>query len=267
VRVLLVGDICGEPGRRCVQELVPRLRRELELDLVVVNGENISRGLGITDKAAKQLLSYEVDGITLGNHSFRQREVLGFLNESDRIVRPANLSKRSPGRGIMYLEAREAGGPASEVAVINLMGSLYLEVAASPFEIVDQIVEQARARTPVILVDMHAEATSEKVAMGQYLKGKVTAVVGTHTHVQTSDARILGDHTAYITDLGMTGPHDSVIGMRADIILKKFTTGVGARFEPATGGVQLEGAVVELDPASGRATSIEAVRVPLDAPA
>ena len=263
MRILLVGDVCGEPGRRCIEQLVPRLRKEHELDLVVANAENATQGLGLSERAAKQILGWGVDGITLGNHSFRQRDIMPMLNDSKRIVRPANLSQRSPGRGLMYLEAREGGGAASEVAVINLMGSLYLEVAASPFEIVDRLVEEARARTPVVLVDMHAEATSEKVAMGQYLKGRVTAVVGTHTHVQTSDARILAGHTAYLTDLGMTGPHDSVIGMRTDIILKKFTTGIGAKFEPATGGAQLEGAIVELDSATGKASSIETVRVPL----
>jgi 2',3'-cyclic-nucleotide 2'-phosphodiesterase len=264
MRILLVGDVCGEPGRRCIQQLIPRLRKEHELDLVVINGENASQGLGLGERAAKQMLGWGVDGITLGNHAFRQRDILGFLNESSQIIRPANMSSRAPGKGLMFIEGSDGqGGPNIEVAVLNLMGSLYLEVAASPFEVVDRYIEQAKARTPIVLVDMHAEATSEKVAMGQHLKGRVSAVVGTHTHVQTSDARILAGGTAYITDLGMTGPHDSVIGMRTDIILKKFTTGLGQRFEPATGGVQLEGAIVEVDTASGTASSIEAIRVPL----
>lgn len=261
----MVGDVAGEPGRRCIQRLVPRLREEHELDLVVVNGENATQGLGLGEKAARQMLAGGVDGITLGNHSFRQRDIFPLLNESQQIVRPANMSSKAPGRGLMFVEGTDGpGGPRVEVAVLNLMGSLYLEVAQSPFEVVDRFVEQARARTPIVLVDMHAEATSEKVAMGQYLNGRVSAVVGTHTHVQTSDARILSGGTAYMTDLGMTGPHDSVIGMRADIILKKFTTGIGQRFEPATKGVQLEGAIIDVDSASGQATSIEAVRVPLE---
>jgi 2',3'-cyclic-nucleotide 2'-phosphodiesterase len=264
MRILFVGDVCGDPGRRCIEVLVPKLREELQLDFVVANSENATRGLGIAARVAGQILDQGVDAITLGNHAFRQRDIFPFLNESPRIVRPANLPSKSPGRGLMFVETTVAGadGPV-EVAVINLMGSLYLDVAASAFEIVDDLVEQARARTPIVLVDMHAEATSEKVAMGNLLAGRVTAVVGTHTHVQTSDARLLDGSTAYITDLGMTGPHDSVIGVRTDIILKKFTTGIGQRFEPASGGVQLEGAVIECDPASGRASSIEAVRVPL----
>lgn len=261
MRVLLIGDVFGEPGRRCIEQLLQGLRTSLDLDLVIVNAENAARGLGITTRNAQQILKWGADGITLGNHAFRQRDVLPMLHTHDRIIRPANYPKKAPGQGMMYLPAR--GG--REVAVINLIGSVYLDAASSPFEVADELVERARARTPIIIVDMHAEATSEKVAMGQYLKGRVSAVVGTHTHVQTSDARILDGSTAYMTDLGMTGPHDSVIGVRAEIILRKFTTGVGERYEPATGGVQLEGALVEIDESTGRATAIEAVRVPLDA--
>ena len=261
MRILLIGDIFGEPGRQAVETLVPKLRAEYEPDLVIANGENAARGLGITIKLAQQIFDHGVDGITLGNHSFRQRDILPMLNTHDRIIRPHNLHRSSPGKGLMYLTAADG----NEVAVLNLMGQLYLDTAHSPFEGLDELIDQVRARTSVIIVDMHAEATSEKVAMGNHLAGRVSAVVGTHTHVQTSDARILGGSTAYITDLGMTGPHDSVIGVRTDIILKKFRTGLGERFEPATGGVQLEGAVIDIDPSTGRATAIEAIRVPLPA--
>lgn len=265
MKVMLVGDVCGEPGRRCIELLVPRLREEHSLDLVVVNGENAARGLGITTRNAQQMLKHGVDGITLGNHAFRQRDILPMLNTSDRIIRPANFSRRSPGKGMMTLECRDGvDGPKVEVAVINLMGSLYLEVANGPFEVVEELVEKAKKRTPIVLVDMHAEATSEKVAMGQFLKGKVSVVVGTHTHVQTSDARILEGDTAFITDMGMTGPHDSVIGVKTEIILRKFTTGIGERFEPADTGIQLEGVIVDIDAATGKARSIEAIRVPLE---
>jgi metallophosphoesterase (TIGR00282 family) len=261
MRVLFVGDVFGESGRRCVEQLVPMLRAEHDLDVVVVNGENAAKGLGIYDKQARSMLASGVDAITLGNHALRQREIFAVLEDpAAAIVRPANLHRRAPGRGLCFVQV----GSDHEVAVLNLMGSLYLDVGQSPFEVVDALLEQALARTPIVLVDMHAEATSEKVAMGIHLDGRATAVVGTHTHVQTSDARILPGGTAYITDLGMTGPHaNSVIGVRADIILKRFLTGVGERFVPSSEGVQLEGAIIELDERSGRATSIESIRVPM----
>jgi 2',3'-cyclic-nucleotide 2'-phosphodiesterase len=265
MRILFVGDVFGESGRRCVEQLVPKLRAERELDLVVVNGENAAKGLGIYEKQARGMLASGVDALTLGNHALRQREIFQLLEDPTvPIVRPANLPRRSPGRGLCFVEATDAAtGTTVEVAILNLMGALYLDVGQSPFEVVDAIVEKALARTPILLVDMHAEATSEKVAMGLHLDGRASAVVGTHTHVQTSDARVLPGGTAYVTDLGMTGPHaGSVIGVRSDIILKRFLTGVGERFVPATDGVQLEGVVIELDPATGRASSIEAIRVP-----
>jgi metallophosphoesterase (TIGR00282 family) len=265
MRILLVGDVFSESGKRCVEQLVPRLRAEHELDAVVVNGENAARGLGIYDKQARSMLASGVDAITLGNHALRQREIFATLEDPDLpIVRPANLPSRAPGRGMTFVEVEDASrGVRVEIAVLNLMGSIYLDVGQSPFEVVDSYIERALARTPIVLVDMHAEATSEKVAMGIHLAGRASAVVGTHTHVQTSDARVLAGGTAYITDLGMTGPHvDSVIGVRSDIILKRFIRGIGERFVPATEGVQLEGVIVDLDSATGRASAIEAIRVP-----
>ena len=265
MRILFVGDVFGESGRRCVEQLVPKLRAEHQLDCVIVNGENAARGLGIYEKQAKGMLAAGVDAITLGNHALRQKEIFSLLDDPKvPIVRPANLHRRSPGRGLCFVECEDAAsGQSVEVAVLNLMGSLYLDVGTSAFEMVDAVVEQALARTPILLVDMHAEATSEKVAMGLHLAGRASVVVGTHTHVQTSDARILAGGTGFITDLGMTGPHEgSVIGVRSDIILKRFLTGVGERFVPATEGVQLEGAIVELDAGTGRASSIEAIRIP-----
>lgn len=263
MRILFVGDVFGESGRRCVEQLVPKLRVEHALDAVVVNGENAAKGLGIYEKQARSMLAGGVaDAITLGNHALRQREIFAALEDPElAIVRPANLHRRAPGRGLCFVQVGDV-----EIAVLNLMGSLYLDVGQSAFEMVDQLVDKALARTPILLVDMHAEATSEKVAMGIHLDGRASAVVGTHTHVQTSDARVLPGGTAYITDLGMTGPHaNSVIGVRADIILKRFLTGVGERFVPSSEGVQLEGAIIELDEKSGRAVSIEAIRVPFTA--
>lgn len=257
MRILFVGDIFAEYGMKLVLGLVEKLRREHELDLIVANAENAAHGLGLSARQAQQLLDAGIDGLTLGNHAFRQRDLLPLLNSEAKIVRPANFPAQAPGRGLMFLERGDV-----TVAVINLLGGVYLQAAHSPFDAADGLVEQARARTPVILVDLHAEATSEKVALAHHLSGKVSAVVGTHTHVQTSDARILGGHTAYITDLGMTGVHDSVIGVEAGIILKRFTTGIGGKFVPAAGRAQLEGAIIDIDTDSGRATQISAVRIP-----
>jgi 2',3'-cyclic-nucleotide 2'-phosphodiesterase len=194
--------------------------------------------------------------LTTGNHVWRRRELLPYLESSPVITRPANLSRHAPGRALVVAPARD-GTP---VAVVNLMGKLFLDVAMGPFEVVDELVEQARRETPVVVVDFHAEATSEKVALARWLDGKVTAVIGTHTHVQTNDARVLPGGTAAITDAGMTGPHDSVIGVKAELAIERMRTGLPVRFEPADGGVRLEGVLVECG-ADGRATGCEAVRV------
>jgi 2',3'-cyclic-nucleotide 2'-phosphodiesterase len=255
VRILFVADVFGRPGREAVERLLPGIREELDLDLVVCNGENAAEGHGITGRLADRLLASGVDCLTLGNHTWRQRDVGLYLAQQPRIVRPANYLESAPGRGWTVVEAR--GGV--EVAVINLLGRLYLDPARSPFELAESLAEQAKARTPVVLVDMHAEATSEKVAMGRLLAGKVTAVLGTHTHVQTNDPAVW-DGTAYLTDAGMTGPHDSVIGVRTEIILRRFLTQLPSRFEPAEGGVRIEGALLECDPQTGRASAIETFR-------
>jgi 2',3'-cyclic-nucleotide 2'-phosphodiesterase len=232
------------------------LREELEIDFCVVNGENSADGLGITPKIADELLSSGADVITLGNHTWRRREIIPYLSGTDRVVRPANLSAQSPGRGLTVAPARDG----TKVAVLNLLGDLFMQPAVGPFEMVDQLVEEARLETPVILVDFHGEATSEKVAMARYLDGRVTAVFGTHTHIQTNDARVQPGGTAAISDAGMTGPHDSVIGVKADLAIQRMRTGMPVRFETAEGDVRLEGALVECD-GSGRATSCESVRV------
>ena len=194
--------------------------------------------------------------LTLGNHTWRRREIVPYLSGTDRLIRPANLSAQSPGRGLTVQPARDG----TRVAVVNLLGELFMQPAVAPFEVVDDLVEQARRDTPIVLVDFHAEATSEKVAMARYLDGRVTGVFGTHTHVQTNDARVLPGGTAAITDAGMTGPHDSVIGVVAEKAIQRMRTGMPVRFETAEGDVRLEGALVECD-GSGRATSCEAIRV------
>ena len=223
----------------------------------MLNGENVADGVGITPKLAGRLLEAGADVITLGNHTWRRIEIAAYMRDAERVIRPANLSAEAPGRGLAFATAAEG----TEVAVINVLGSLFLEPARSMWELVDDLVDEARARTPVILVDVHAEATSEKVALATWLDGRVTAVIGTHTHVQTSDARVLPGGTAAISDAGMTGPHDSVIGVKADLAIHRMRTGMPVRFEVAEGGVRIEGALVE-GGADGRATAIEPVRVP-----
>jgi 2',3'-cyclic-nucleotide 2'-phosphodiesterase len=212
----------------------------------------------VTPRLADRLLAAGADALTLGNHVWRRKEIAPYLDSSDRVVRPANLASSSPGRGLTVLPA----GDGTPVAVLNLQGILFMGTPVSPFEVLDTLVDEAREQARVVLLDFHAEATSEKIAMARVLDGRVTAVFGTHTHVQTSDARVQPGGTAAITDAGMTGPHDSVIGVKAELAIRRMQTGMGVRFEPASGGVRIEGALVECD-AEGRALSCEAVRVPV----
>jgi metallophosphoesterase (TIGR00282 family) len=257
VRILFVADVVGAPGRSALEARLQSLRAELEIDACVVNGENAADGVGITPRLADRLLAAGADAITLGNHAFRRKEIGPYLDESERIVRPANTSVLTPGRGLTVV-ATTSDTP---LAVINVLGSLFLHPATSMFEVVDRLVDEARSETPLVLVDVHAEATSEKIALARWLDGKVTAVVGTHTHVQTADARVLPGGTAFITDAGMTGPHDSVIGVEAELAIRRMRTGMPVRFETAQGDVRIEGVVIDCDPASGRATAIEPLRV------
>jgi metallophosphoesterase (TIGR00282 family) len=258
MRIFFVGDVVGRPGRDAVEDLLPRLRDSLDVDACIVNGENVANGIGITPRLADRLLAAGADAVTLGNHAWRREEIGPYLETSSAVVRPANFQSGLPGRGLVVVPSRNG----ADVAVINLMGSLFLDPAHSMWELVDELVQEARESTPVVVVDVHAEATSEKVALSAWLDGRVTAVLGTHTHVQTADARVLPGGTAAMTDVGMTGPHDSVIGVQTDLAVKRMRTGLPVRFETATGGVRLEGAVVTCDPESGRATAIEPVRVP-----
>ena len=235
---------------------LPSLREELEIDFCIANGENLADGVGITPKLADRMLASGVDAITLGNHTWRRMEIVPYLNGTERVARPANLTSTAPGKGLVYAVGRND----TRVAVINVMGSLFMDTPVSMWEVVDGLVEEARRHTPVVWVDVHAEATSEKVALAQWLDGKVTAVVGTHTHVQTNDARVLAGGTAALSDAGMTGPHNSVIGVQSDLAIKRMRTGLPVRFETAAGDVRLEGALVECN-GSGRASSCATVRV------
>jgi 2',3'-cyclic-nucleotide 2'-phosphodiesterase len=251
VRILFIADVFGAPGRRAVELELPALREKLGVDFCIVNGENAAAGRGITAKIADKLLASGADVVTLGNWTWGQQGFAPYLSGTDRVIRPANLSPHTPGTGLVVHDG---------VAVINLLGSFSLNPFESPFTAADRLVDEARRSTPVVVVDFHAEATSEKVALARYLDGRVTAVLGTHTHVQTSDARVLAGGTAAITDAGMTGPHDSVIGSVDEGAIKRFVTGMPVRLEPATHGVRIEGAIVDCG-GDGRATSCEALRV------
>jgi 2',3'-cyclic-nucleotide 2'-phosphodiesterase len=254
MRILFVADVFGAPGRRAVEARLPSLRTELGVDFCIVNGENAAAGRGITAKIAERLLASGADVVTLGNWVWGQQGFAPYLSGTDRVLRPANLSPQTPGTGVAIHDG---------VAVISLLGVFALDPFESPFIAVDRLVDEARASTPVVVLDFHAEATSEKVAMARYLDGRVTAVIGTHTHVQTNDARVLARGTAAVTDAGMTGPHDSVIGSEEHGALKRFLTGMPTRLEPATGDVRIEGALVDCT-ADGRATACELVRVPIE---
>jgi 2',3'-cyclic-nucleotide 2'-phosphodiesterase len=258
MRILFLGDVFGAPGRRAVEQRLHDLKEELGADFCVANGENAADGIGLTAKLAEKLLAAGADVVTTGNHVWRHRDLTPLLASSLRVLRPANLGDDDiPGRGLTVVEAAD-GTP---VAVINLQGQLFLSVAVHPFRIVDRLVEGARKESSIVLVDFHAEATSEKVALARMLDGRVTAVFGTHTHIQTNDARVQPGGTAAITDVGMTGPHDSVIGVRAELAIERMRTGMPVRFHPAEGDVRIEGALVECD-VDGRATRCEAIRVP-----
>ena len=255
IRLLFIGDIVGKPGRELTRRAIPPLIDRYSLDLVIANVENAAGGFGITRKIGESIREYGVDVMTSGNHIWDKKEVIDYIPTQPRLIRPANYPKGVPGHG--HYEATTALG--DMVTVINIMGQVFMANLDNPFRIVLETIEKLRNRTPIILVDFHAETTSEKMAMGWYLNGKVTAVVGTHTHVQTADNRVLSDGTAYITDVGMTGPHDSVIGVEKQAALSRFLNGMPARFETATGDPRLNGVVITADSTTGLATDIERI--------
>ena len=253
MKLLFVGDVVGGIGRRTLAALLPGLRERHRPDFVVVNGENAAGGLGITRKTARELLDLGVDALTLGNHAYRHREVYDYLDRESRIVRPANYPKGSPGRGHTVVEA---GGV--RLGVVNLSGQVFLEAVRSPFAEVDAALAELRDKADAVLVDMHGEATSEKVALGWHVDGRVLACLGTHTHVPTADARVLPGGTAYVTDVGMTGPRGGVIGVKREQALERFLTLTQVRFETSDEDPWLNAVLVEGD-GSGRALSIEQI--------
>jgi metallophosphoesterase (TIGR00282 family) len=253
VRILFIGDIFGRPGRDLAQRAITPLVASHDVDLVVANVENSAAGFGVTGDIAETILKSGVDVMTSGNHIWDKKEVLEYLPRQPKLLRPANYPAGVPGRGT-WIGASRRGTP---VAVINVMGRVFMSPLEDPFAVVLREIDAARAKARVVIVDFHAEATSEKVAMGWHLDGRVTAVFGTHTHVQTADERVLPKGTAYITDVGMTGPHDSIIGVTIEAALGRFVTGMPAKFEPASGGARLNAILITADVASGRATAIE----------
>jgi metallophosphoesterase (TIGR00282 family) len=257
ITLLFIGDVFGKVGRDLVRLAIPRLTVKYSVDLVVANAENSAGGFGVTRETAEELLEAGVDLMTSGNHVWDKKEALDYLALEPRIIRPANYPAGVPGAGVTFGRTRSG----AEVAVLNLMGRVFMHAIDDPFTIGRREAARLRARTPIVLVDMHAEATSEKVAMGWHLDGGVTAVVGTHTHVQTADEQLLPQGTAYITDVGMTGPHDGIIGVERDPILNRFLTGLPARFESAKGRPMFHGVVIEADESSGRATAITRLRL------
>lgn len=262
-RVLFIGDVVGRPGRAATGNILPELKEQYRPQLVVANGENLAGGLGITQETADELFSYGVDLLTTGNHVWDRKEILDYIDLDDRILRPANYPQGVPGRGYRIVTSDELRVTGEgwrgnvPVAILNLSGRIFMDPLDDPFAVARDIVPKLREKANIVILDFHAEATSEKMAMGRYLDGQVSAVIGTHTHVQTADETILPNYTAYITDVGMTGPIDSIIGVKHELIIKRFLTQMPVKFEVAKGDVVVSAVIVDVDPVTGRAMSIE----------
>jgi hypothetical protein len=255
INVLFIGDIVGSTGRRAVREVLPVLRDKYRPHLVIANGENAAAGRGITAKIARELFDLGIHGLTMGNHTWDNKEIFEFIDDEPRIVRPANYAPGNPGRGCTIIKNGKY-----ELGIINLIGRTFLPPFDDPFRTADRILEEWNGRVRHVLVDVHAEATSEKISLGWHLDGRVSAVVGTHTHVQTHDERILPGGTAYVTDVGMVGARDSVIGMEIESVVRKFRTQMPVRFVPAEGKWQFNAVFIELDDETGGARSIRLIR-------
>lgn len=257
MKVLFIGDIFGEPGRRAVARAVPKLVAQRQIDIVIGNGENAAAGFGITPELAEELFDLGLAVITTGNHAWDKKEILDYFPREPRLLRPANYPSGVPGSGSVLVES--AGG--EQLGVLQLMGRAYMPTLDCPFQVAKKELAALKKRTAAVIVDMHAEATSEKMAMGHYLDGEVVAVVGTHTHVQTADDQIFPKGTAYMTDIGMTGPLHSVIGVKKELAIEKFLTGMPRRFEVASGPAVFCAVLIELDARLGKALSIERIRI------
>jgi len=259
MKILFIGDIVGRPGRKAVKEIVPDLIEKKGLDFVIANGENAAGGSGLTPSITEELLSYGIDLLTSGDHIWKKREIIDYIAVSKNLLRPLNYPKETPGRGSAVIKSKKG----YTIGVINIAGRVFMSPLECPFKTAEEEIKNLKKKTSVIIVDIHAEATSEKIALGWHLDGKVSALLGTHTHVQTADEKILPLGTAYITDVGMTGPFDGVIGRKKEQILTRFITEMPARFEMAEGDVRLNGVIIDIDEKTGLAESIKRVEVKL----
>jgi metallophosphoesterase (TIGR00282 family) len=255
MKVLMIGDIVGKPGRRTVKQLLPKLKQIYQIDFVIANGENAAGGNGITSDTADELLSSGIDVLTMGNHVWDKKEIFEFIDMESRILRPANYPPKTPGLGFNTFQTHNN----KEIGIVNLSGRVFLGNLDCPFRAADAILLNLKKITPIIFVDFHAEVSSEKMAMGWYLDGRATAICGTHTHIQTSDARILPGGTAYITDLGMTGPRNSILGVEANLVIQKFLTQMPVKFKVAEGPTQFNGVIIEFNPDTGKSLHITTI--------
>lgn len=260
MKILFIGDIIGKPGRRAVKELLPALVGGRSIDLVIANCENAAAGFGITREIVEELYEAHIDVLTSGNHIWDKKEVMGFIDDYETLVRPANYPSITPGKGAVLMPT--AGG--DYVGVLNLAGRIFMAPLDCPFVTAKKEIARLKSRTNVIIIDIHAEATSEKKALGWYLDGEVSAVLGTHTHVQTADNEVLPNGTAYISDVGMTGPFDSVIGIKKDAIIERFLTQIPNKFDVAKGDIRLQGVLLDIDAQSGKANEIERISIKLN---
>lgn len=262
MNILFIGDVVGSPGREMVTNYLPKLKEKYRPQLTIVNGENAAAGKGITEKIYKQLLQAGAQVITLGNHTWDKKEVFDFIEDATYLIRPANFPNNNPGKGIVYVQVND-----EEVAIINLQGRVFLEANDNPFLVGKQLIEEAKKRTNKIIIDFHAEATSEKLAFGWYVDGEVSAVIGTHTHVQTADERILPNGTGYLTDVGMTGAYNGIIGVQKESVINRFLTNLPTRFEVEKKGPnQLSGCFIKLNSTTGMAEKIERILINDDHP-
>ena len=256
MRILFIGDIVGEPGRRAVEGLVPKIKKRERIEFVIGNAENVAGGSGVTPALAEELFKAGVDVLTSGDHIWKRKEIIEYIDSNGRLLRPANYPPGTPGFGSTVVQS-ESG---TDVAVINLQGRVFMQAIECPFRAAKVEIEKLKGKARIIIVDMHAEATSEKIALGWYLDGTVSAILGTHTHVQTADEKILPQGTAFISDAGMTGPFDSVIGRKKEQILTRFLTQMPSRFEMAEDDIQLHGVIIDVDDKTGKADSIKRVQ-------
>lgn len=256
VNILLIGDIVGRPGRKAVKENIKRYRKKYDLDFVIVNGENAAGGNGITKDIVDELLENSVDFITMGNHVWDKKEILQFIDHEPCLIRPANYPPPAPGKGSTVIRLNQS----VKIGILNLSGRVFLPPLDCPFRLADELVTKLRKETPIVIVDFHAEATSEKMAFGWFMDGKVSAVIGTHTHVQTADERILPQGTGYITDVGMTGPRDSILGVERELVIQKFLTQMPVRFEIAEGILQINAIFLQIDENTGKTVKIQRIQ-------